>query len=368
MKIVTRYLAREVYTAMLATVVVLLFIFLSNQFVRFMHDAAFGKVSSEAIKLLLLLELPILSAVLLPVSLFLGILLAYGRLYADSEMVIFTACGVNPRRLLAITLRFSVVVMIFVAFLSLWFNPKVYKYSDHIRSGIASSSLEMIKPNSFNVISNGKWVFYVESLSSNKKHFYNIFATKQPDAKDSLEDSNLRVITAKSAYRKIDSDTGDVYMVLLDGQRYVGTPGQKDYEVIKYKEYGLQIQQEANSWRGDASSVSTAKLWRDRHNPLSAAELQWRLALPLSALILTLLGAPLSRIKPKRGRYAQIVPAILLYIIYVNFLFLAKAWMKRGVLTPALGMWWVHGLMLMFALFLIGQQMGWRWPFMVKKL
>lgn len=361
MKIVTRYLAREVYAAMLATIVVLLFIFLSNQFVRFMHVAAVGGVPGGAVKLLLLLQLPILSAVLLPVSLFLGILLAYGRLYADSEMTVFIACGINPGRLLAITLRFSVAVMLFVAFLSLWFNPKVYKYSDHIVSGGVSSSLELIKPNSFNSISNGRWVFYVEAVSPNKKRFYNIFAAKQPELHNgSFDKSALCVVTAKSAYQKVDKNTGDLYMILVDGYRYIGTPGQKDYEVIKYNEYGVQIQQDVNVWHKDSSSMSTAKLWSDRQNLLSMAELQWRISLPLSALILTLIGMPLSKIKPRYGRYARLAPAVLLYIIYVNLLFLAKAWIKRGVLSPVLGMWWVHGLMLILAGVLIGHQVGWR--------
>ena len=366
MKIVTRYLAREVYTAMLAAIVVLLFIFLSNQFVRFMHSAAGGMLSGSAIKILLLLQLPILSAVLLPASLFLGILLAYGRLYADSEMTIFTACGMNPGRLLKTTMGFSMVVMILVAILSLWLNPKVYKYSDHIASGVTSSNLDMVKANNFNLISKGKWIFYVEEVSSNKKQFYNVFAAEQPDAQEDKDNSNLCVVTAKSAYQKIDSKTGELYMILVDGYRYVGVPGQKDYEVIKYDEYGLRIQQEAAAWHGDASSTPTLKLWNNRQNKLAAAELHWRISLPLSALILTLLGTPLSKIRPKRGRYAQIAPAILLYIIYANFLFLAKAWIKSGVLNPVLGMWWVHGLMLILAVFLIGQQVGWWRIFMAK--
>lgn len=122
----------------------------------------------------------------------------------------------------------------------------------------------------------------------------------------------------------------------------------------------MQIQQDVNVWHRDASSMSTAKLWSDRQNLLSMAELQWRISLPLSALILTLIGMPLSKIKPRYGRYARLAPAVLLYIIYVNFLFLAKAWIKRGVLSPVLGMWWVHGLMLILAGVLIGYQVGWR--------
>ncbi|MBU0744828.1 MAG: LPS export ABC transporter permease LptF [Gammaproteobacteria bacterium] len=359
MKIVTRYLMREIYSSMLASVVVLLFIFLSNLFVRFMHSAAGGVLSGSALKILMLLQVPILSAILLPAGLFLGILFAYGRLYADSEMTVFAVCGMNPRRLLTTNVALAFVVMILVAFLSLWLNPKVYKYSDHIRSGATSNVLDMVKASHFNELFQGKWIFYVEGVSADNKKFYNVFAAEQPDAQHQPTDPGLRLITAKQAYQKVDPDTGDLYLVLLDGHRYIGNPGEKDYEIIKYGEYGLQIPQEDKVWHGDESSVPTMKLWHDRHDKLSAAELQWRISLPLSALILTLLATPLSRVKPRRGRYARLGPAVLLYIIYANFLFLARAWIKRGVLLPMLGMWWVHGLMLILAIFLIGQQIGW---------
>lgn len=359
MKIATRYLAKEVYTAMLVAMVVLLAIFLSNQFVRFMNSAASGVLSGNAIKVLLLLQLPILSAVLLPVSLFLGILLSYGRLYADSEMTIFNACGLNPRKLLTTTLGFSFVVMILVAILSLWFNPKVYKYSDHIRSGVTSNTFDMIKPNSFNTIAKGKWIFYVDSISSDNGSFYNVFAAEQSDLKNNSDVSNLSVVVAKVAYQKTDPDTGEKYMLLLDGYRYVGKPGQNDYEVIKYDEYGLNLYQDVKTWYKDPSSTPTLKLWNDRSDKLAAAELQWRISLPLSALMLTLLGTPLSRIRPRQGRYARLAPAILLYVIYANFLFLAKAWIKKGVLSPLIGMWWVHGLVFILSISLIGKQLGW---------
>lgn len=359
MKIVTRYLAHEVYAAMLATIVVLLFIFLSNQLVRFMHSAAIGMLSEQTIKTLLLLQVPILLAILLPAGLFLGILIAYGRLYADSEMIIFAACGINPRHLLTTTINFSAVIMVIVAILSLWINPKIYKYSDYIKSGVTATSFAMVKPNHFNEIEKSGWVFYVESVSEDKTHFYNVFAAKQPEPGETIADSNLSMVTAKSAYQKVDPKTHDLYLMLIDGYRYIGTPGQKDYEVIKYDEYGLQITHDTKGWQGDASSMPTLKLWQMRQDKLAAAELQWRISLPLSALILTLVGTPLSRIKPKHGRYAKLVPAILLYIIYANFLFLAKAWIRKGVLIPELGMWWVHGLMLMLAIYLLGQQIGW---------
>ncbi|EKE00646.1 MAG: hypothetical protein ACD_21C00299G0006 [uncultured bacterium] len=362
MKIITRYLAREVYTAMLVVILVLLAIFLSNQFVRYLHYAAAGNLPGQGIKILLLLQLPILSAVLLPVSLFLAILLAYGRLYADSEMTIFVACGVSPLRLLKITFGFSAIVMVLVAVLSFWVNPKVDSYSDRILAGaVTTTALDMVKPNSFTSVAKDRLIFYVDDVSRDKEKFSRVFVATQPTANELADNVKLSVVMAKSAHQKENNETGDVYIVLTDGYRYVGTPGKNDYEVIKYDEYSVRMQQDVGaSFRENTSSIPTLKLWHDRRDKRAAAELHWRISLPLSALILTLLGTPLSKIRPRHGRYAKLIPAILLYVAYANFLFLAKAWIKSGVLSPVLGMWWVHGLMLLVAVFLISQQIGWQ--------
>lgn len=355
MKIINHYLAREVYAAMLVVLIVLLGVFLSQQFVRFMHLAASGDLPGHGVKILLLLQLPILLAILLPVSLYLSILLVYGRLYADSEMIVLITSGISPLRLLKITFGFSAIVMLVVAVLSLWINPKIYVYSDRILTGaVSKTALDMVKPNIFTPVLGDRLVFYVDAASKDKEQFSRVFAAEQPGSK-----GDLRVVMAKHAYQKIDQATGDLYIILTDGYRYVGTPGHSDYEIMKYEEYAVRVQQDVSPKKLDASSIPTLKLWQDRHDRAASAELHWRIALPLSAIILTLLGTALSKIKPRYGRYAKLIPAILLYITYANFLFLAKSWLKNGVLSGALGMWWVHGIMLVIALVLIGQQIGW---------
>ena len=212
MKIINNYLAKEVYAAMLVVVVVLLLVFLSNLFVRYMHLAAAGNLMGQGIKILLLLQLPILLAVLLPISLFLAILLAYGRLYADSEMIVFIACGVSPLRLLRITFGFSVIVMVLVAILSLWINPKVYNYSDRILAGaVTTTALDMVKPNSFTALSKGKLVFYVNDVSHDKERFSRVFVAAQPGPNDPVDKATLSVVMAKNAYQKTDQKT-DCYL------------------------------------------------------------------------------------------------------------------------------------------------------------
>lgn len=380
--IITRYLAKEVYTTLVATTIVLLLIFISNQLVRFLQFAAAGELSSRAVVLLLLLTLPYLLSLLLPLSLFLSILLAYGRLYSDSEMTVLSASGLSPNQLLRITVKFSLLVVVLVGILSLWVTPTVSRYSDQIQSGKASTLLEILLPNRFQPISNGKWIFYVGSTSRDKKNLQEIFAAEQPDVNPSPtnhsiaplasdintkniasnHESNpasqqrpLGIIFAKNGHQRDIDNSDNPILVLTDGYRYEGVPGQKNFKVIKYKEYGLKIQQTTNNWREDESNASTISLWQKRSDKLAAAEIQWRISMPIMALVLTLLGCVLSKIKPKRIRYAQILPAAICYIGYAQLIFLSRAWIKKGILPPIIGMWWVHIIMIALVVFLFAK-------------
>ena len=68
-------------------------------------------------------RLPGFLELILPLGLFIGILMAYGRLYVESEMVVLTACGVSPSRLACYTLVPALLVAIIVAALSLVITP-----------------------------------------------------------------------------------------------------------------------------------------------------------------------------------------------------------------------------------------------------
>jgi lipopolysaccharide export system permease protein len=357
--IITRYLAKEVYLTLLATTLVLLLIFFSHEFVRFMHYAATGELSSHAVMLLLLLQLPVLLAMLLPLSLFLAILIAYGRMYADNEMTILAVSGVSSFRILTKTVGFSAIIALLVAILSLYIGPRVANYSNHLWTGGTSNALDLLSPNRFNPIDKGKWIFYVNAISPDKKHLVSIFAAEQPPG-NAIADKPLGILVAKGGYQQVDKATGDLFLVLTNGYRYMGVPGQNDYQIIKYDQYGVRLQQDVGSWRRDESSIATKILWQEKHNNLAAAELQWRISLPLTVFILSLLGAVLSRVKVKHSRYAQIIPAIMCYIIYTNLLFMSRAWLKKGIIPAEYGMWWTHILMLLFTIVIILYQSNWQ--------
>src|SRR5580692_5694408 len=116
--IISRYLIKEIFNALFSVAFVMLLIFLSNQLIRYLKYAANGKIAASVVMQLMGLEIPYLLVLLLPLGLFLGILFAYGRLYAENEMRVMQACGLSTKRLLMITTSCSMFVGLIVMVLA----------------------------------------------------------------------------------------------------------------------------------------------------------------------------------------------------------------------------------------------------------
>jgi lipopolysaccharide export system permease protein len=102
-------------------------------------------------------------------------------------------------------------------------------------------------------------------------------------------------------------------------------------------------------------------------DPASRAELEWRIAAPLSILVLTLLAVPLGRSSPREGKYARVGLGLLLYLIYANSLSIARVWVEREIVPAWIGTWWVHaGVALLAILLLLSQSGVWARPKPVK--
>ncbi|OGT23046.1 MAG: LPS export ABC transporter permease LptF [Gammaproteobacteria bacterium RIFCSPHIGHO2_02_FULL_42_13] len=354
MKIITRYLTKEVLNLLLAITTVIVFIFMCNQFVRYLGFVASGKYAANMLFRLVLCQVPILYAMLLPLGLYLGILLGYGRLYADSEMTVLLACGLSRRELFKITTSYTLFVALVIGILAIWVNPIVQLHRDQLMDLAESSTVfQTLMPGRFQTTKSGDKVFYVKAMSRDRQSMNDVFIaqTKQSMSKIKTSDAeNWTVISAKHGYERVDPHTGEHYLVTDTGYQYEGVPGQHAFRVIKYSTYGVRMSPPVFSGHNvGEEALPTAQLIRQWKKLGYAAELEWRLSMPLSVIILGLLGVPLSRVNPRQGRFARLVPAVLIYIIYVNMLFVSRSWLERGKISPWLGVWWVHGLFLLLA-------------------
>lgn len=360
--IVKRYLTREVFNNLLAVICVLMLAFLSQQLVRYLNYVAIGKIPTNVLLELVSFEIPYLLAMLLPLALYLGILLAYGRLYADNEMAILNMSGFGDRRLLRLTFSIALAVGAVILFLMLWVNPYVSLKRQQVMASDEATlhMIETMMPGRFQVSPDGRHVMYVEKLSRNHKRAENVFLAQQKANQDNPQMQEWMLVSARQGYQTKVKNIPEPFFVTADGYRYEGTPGQNDFKIIKFKKYAIRIpQSDVRIVHPEDEAMSISALWQDYNNPKRAAEFQWRFSIALSAVLLALFAAPLSAIRPRKSRFFVLVPAVIIYICYINMLIVARHWLEDGSLSPTIGIWWVHLLMLaaiMIVLFIRSRQ------------
>jgi lipopolysaccharide export system permease protein len=347
--LINRYLSREVLNSLLAVVAVLMLAFISQQVVRYLSYAAMGKIPTRILLELVSFEIPYLLALLLPLAAYLGIILAYGRLYTDNEMLVMQMAGFNSRRLLRLTLWLALAVAGVVWVLMLWVNPVISAKRQQVMSSDEATLhlIETLIPGRFQVSPDGQHVMYVETISVDHQQAQNVFIAEAKKTSDPNQQNTWTLVFADEGYQMKDPQSDDPFFVTQDGYRYEGAPGQNDYKITQYKRYAVRMAQtDAATIHKEDESLSSLQLLGDYGNSKRAAELQWRLSMGLSAILLALLAVPLSIVKPRQGRFVALFPAIVIYVIYINLLFVARRFVDQGSVSVWLGMWWVHILML----------------------
>lgn len=335
--LVSRYIIKEVILATIAVLLVLLLISLSNAFVGYLADAAQGLLSISLVFYVLLLNIPFLLSFLLPLAFFFGIILALGRLYADSEITALRACGYGQVALFKTLLIPTAIVMFFTAMLNFFWAPQnMHQLARTLAQAEQDLLSRMILPGRFQSIDDGRYVVYIQAFDPKTSRAEGLFIAEQ----NLSEGSNI--ITSHSAFPFTDAH-GATYIVLENGERYFGMPGQADYQHMTFDEYGVRFAQKEAEYRTRERFLSTHEL-RMQHTPKSSAELQWRFSLTLSVLVMALLALLLAEIKPRQGKYANALPAILTIIVYTNLLIMAKAWVADEKGFATIGMYWVVAL------------------------
>jgi len=350
--IVFRYLSREVLLTLSAVSAVLLVIIMSGRFIKYLAQAASGLLDPGSLFLIMGFRLPGFLQLILPLGLFLGILLAYGRLYLESEMTVLSATGMSQQRLFVITLFPATLVALVVAWLSLSLAPQgANQFQLLLNKQDALTEFDTLEPGRFQALRDGTRVTYTEQLTDDRVNLAGVFISQKNTSSDQ-NDRGISVLVAEKGRQEIRPD-GNRYLILDNGYRYDGNPGQADYRAIKYDEYGVLLPKpDVSDEVTDRDAMTTRALIGSEDTRLRA-ELQWRVSLPLLVFIVTLMAVPLSRVNPRQGRFLKLLPAILLYMAYLTILIAARGALDKGKIPPALGLWWVHGLFLMIGLGLL---------------
>jgi lipopolysaccharide export system permease protein len=334
-----RALTREMGLTTGAVLTVLVAIALVVLFIRMLGDVARGELANEAVFVFLGFSLLYFLPVLMTIGLFAGVLLPLTRMWRDSEMVIWFNSGLSltqwMRPVLNFALPFSLVILLLTLLINPWVQTKRSEYSQEMRSRAEST---LITPGLFAESSAGQRVYYVESLNPLTGVVRNVFMR-------SMIDGQLGLVVAREGSHTELAD-GSRYLVFKDGRRYEGTPGQLDYRIVQFERYWMRLDPAATGAREThIRQMSVAELINDP-SPPARAQLLWRIGVPLSALILSVMAIPLSFVNTRAHRSYGLVIALLLYFVYNNMLSLSQAWVAQEKLNPWTGMLSSHLLML----------------------
>jgi lipopolysaccharide export system permease protein len=344
---------------MFAVSSVLLLVFMSGRFVKYLAQAAAGKLAPDVLLAIMAYRLPGFLELVIPLGLFLAILLAYGRLYMDSEMTVLSACGMSNRRLIVYTLIPATFVALLVAWLSLVVSPiGIQKAEAVLESQRQRNEFDSLTPARFQSTQGGRGVTYTEALSDDRQLLKQVFMAEMANTS---EQSDLAVVVAKEGEQVLDKTSDHLFLELRDGHRYEGQPGNANYRVTEFVTYRQRLTENKAPYRrpAKADTLSTAALLSSDKLEDRAA-LQWRLSVPMLVFVVALLAVPLSRTNPRSGRYLKMIPAILLYIIYLVSLNAGRAGLEDGKLPIEFGLWWIHLIFLSIAIVLIVFSDGFR--------
>jgi lipopolysaccharide export system permease protein len=362
LSIFQRSITKEFSAIGMAVISVLVAIMVLQQLVRLLRDASSGVVEPEAVMALMGFAMLGYLPVLLALALFIGVLLALSRSYRDSEMPVWFSSGLSLTAWIKPVLRFGLPIALLTGLLSLFLTPWALSQSAEYKRILRSKDdVARLSPGSFIESRATNRIFFVDNTSSEAGVLSNIFVVQY-----SVE-GRPGIVVAESAFQKIEAN-GDKFVVLKNGRDYEGTPGQLDFRIIEFDTQKIRVEEkEVKAEIPNSKQTSTWSLLTEHDAVVSRqaerlAEIHWRVALPIAALVLALMAVPLSFVNPRAGASANLFMAVLIFFLYYTLLGLFQKWTENGQISPWIGLWPVHIGMIATLLVLFSRQLfSFRW-------
>ncbi|HEO1723497.1 TPA: LPS export ABC transporter permease LptF [Klebsiella aerogenes] len=340
--IIIRYLVRETLKSQLAILFILLLIFFCQKLVRILGAAVDGDIPTNLVLSLLGLGVPEMAQLILPLSLFLGLLMTLGKLYTESEITVMHACGLSK----AVLIKAAMILALFTGAVAavnvMWAGPWSSRHQDEVLAEAkANPGMAALAQGQFQQASDGSAVLFIENVNGNR--FNDVFlAQLRPKG-----NARPSVVVADSGELSQKKD-GSQVVTMTQGTRFEGTAMLRDFRITDFKNYQAVIGHQAVAADpSDTEQMNMRTLWKT-DTARARAELHWRFTLVAAVFMMALMVVPLSVVNPRQGRVLSMLLAMLLYLVFFLLQTSIKSNAGKGKMDPAIWMWGVN--LLYFAL------------------
>ena len=318
--IFNKSLTRELTVTAFGVFTVLLSLIMSTQAIKLLGYAAEGQIANKAVGALIAFLTLRFFPMLLILTIFVSVIIVFTRLWRDHEMVIWLCAGLSLKDFIRPVLQFSLPLSLLVGGISLgigpWAEQRSLQYTETLKH---REDFAAISPGIFKEPTGTNYVYFVEGYETKRGEAKHIFL------QDLSNKKRVATLLAEKAHIKTDKE-GKRILILEDGRRYEGVVGDPSYEVMQFSRVKIAIgdSQPLIDLTNHHSSANTSLLWKLRELPDARGELAWRISMPISCVILSLLGIALSYFNPRSGHSFTFGLAILVYFLYQNILTLLR--------------------------------------------
>ncbi len=342
MKLIERYIAREILLPFTVVLLILVGLYASFVSARLLTGAVTETLGVAALLKLVFLKTLIALEVLIPVALYISVIIGLDRLNKDQELNIIRSVGVSGARIVLTVLTVAIPVGILSGALSAYARPWAYSES-YILDAQAEAEFNTNRFQAGRFYGSEKTgrVVYVRSKDNATNEMEGIFhyIKKKEGSEIVIAQHASQVHPATQEERP--------HILLSDGIVYELSKTASVDDMIQFEDMTYFIDKDfVLKYRRKAAATRT--LW-ESSQPHDIAELQWRISRPLSTILMALLAVTYIRIAPRQEKIERIyVIAALVFAAYYNLSGLAKTWVEQKVVGSIPGVWWLDMLILAF--------------------
>jgi len=340
MRILDRYVVREIFRHAFLGLIVFTFVLFVPQLVRLMELLVRHSGSGSQIAKLFLYIFPGVLIFTIPMAVLVGVLLGLGRMSADSEIIALTALGMSRRRMLVPVAVLALTGAVLTGTLTLWLGPAAFRSLRNIESDLlASQASFQVQPRVFDERF-PKMVLYVNDISASGTQWHGVFLAEvgqESGSQLTLAENAIVIAEPKQGKLELHLQGGTTHEVSRqDPDHYSLTDfGQSDMPIEVSGLVPTQRRALSTPERGTGDLLADqGPTWRE-----ARVEFHRRLAFPFACLVFALVAVPLGAQPRRGGRAAGTLLSVLLIGLYYSLFITGAGLSREGKLGPGLGIW-----------------------------